>query len=206
MPGYSAKKNLEKPIEGEAELWEAFKKGSETAYTYIYRQYAYLLYSYGNKISSDTGLVEDCLQELFIKLWVNKSKLGHAPCIKNYLLKSFRRLLQEAVQKTRLKQAPAGKELDFKLTLTCESENAQQQLQLEQEKKLQVAIEKLSARQKEVIYLRFYKKMANEEIAEVMDISVPAVYNLVSKALSVLEKHIYFLSLFILFSLLHFLP
>ena len=36
--------------------------------------------------------------------------------------------------------------------------------------------------------------MPNEEIAEVMAISIPAVYNHVSKALAVLEKHIYLLS------------
>jgi RNA polymerase sigma factor (sigma-70 family) len=202
MPGYHSRKILVKPFESEAELWEAFKNGSETAYAHLFQQYAYLLYSYGNKISPDADLVEDCLQDLFIKLWVNKSKLGEAPSIKNYLLKAFRRLLQDAVQKTRLKQEASEKELDFKLTLTSESENAQQQLQLEKEKKLQLAIEKLSSRQKEVIYLRFYKKMANEEIAEVMDISVPSVYNLVSKALVVLEKHLYFLSLLILFCLI----
>jgi DNA-directed RNA polymerase specialized sigma24 family protein len=48
----------------------------------------------------------------------------------------------------------------------------------------------LSPRQKEVIYLRFYRKLSNEEIAEVMVLSLPSVYNIVSKALSVLEKHI----------------
>lgn len=201
MSGLQAKKILEKPFEGEAALWHAFKEGSECAYTYLYQQYAYLLYSYGNKICPEPELVEDCLQDLFVKLWVNKSRLGDAPCIKNYLLKAFRRLLQEAVQKSRLQQAPAGKELDFKLTLSSESENAQQQLQLEKERKLQLAIEKLSSRQKEVIYLRFYKKMANEEIAEVMAISVPSVYNLVSKALGVLESHLYFLCLLLFFCL-----
>jgi RNA polymerase sigma factor (sigma-70 family) len=201
MPVYNSKKSSAQPFESEAELWNAFKKGDETAYSYLYRQYAYLLYSYGNKISPDADLVEDCLQDLFIKLWVNKSKLGEAPSIKNYLLKAYRRLLQDAVEKTRLRQEASEKELDFKLTLTAESENAQQQLQLEKERKLQLAIEKLSSRQKEVIYLRFYKKLENEEIAEVMDISVPSVYNLVSKAIAVLEKHLYFLFLFILFSL-----
>jgi RNA polymerase sigma factor (sigma-70 family) len=199
MAGYQSKRTVEKPFEEEAALWHAFREGSETAYTYLYQQYALLLYSYGNKISPDTELVEDCLQDLFIKLWVNKSKLGDTPCIKNYLLKAFRRLLLDAIQKNKGKQKLPGKELDFKLTLSFESEHAQQQLQLEKEKRLQLAIEKLSSRQKEVIYLRFYKKMANEEIAEVMAISVPSVYNLVSKALGVLESHLYFSFLLLAF-------
>lgn len=179
-------------------MWEDFKNGSETAYAFIYQQYAFLLYSYGSKISPDIALVEDCIQDLFIKLWVNKSRLGEAPSIKNYLLKAFRRMLRETIQKNNINPATCGDELDFKLPLTSESEEAQQVLQLEKEKKLQAAIEKLSSRQKEVIYLRFYKQMPNEEIAEVLAIGVPSVYNLVSKALAVLETHMYFLFLLLL--------
>ena len=44
--------------------------------------------------------------------------------------------------------------------------------------------------------------MPNEEIAEIMAISVPSVYNLVSKALATLENHLYPLSILLLASLL----
>lgn len=202
MSGNNSKKDYYKSFGSEAELWNEFKNGSEIAYAYIYQQYAKVLYNYGNKISSDTELVEDCIQDLFIKLWVNKSHLGNASSVKNYLLKAFRRLLQDSINKNKLKNDISEKELDFKLSLSFESENSQQKLQLEKEKKLQLAIEKLSSRQKEVIYLRFYKKMRNEEIAEVMAISVPSVYNLVSKALIVLENHIYLLSILLISNLL----
>lgn len=198
MPRYNSRNNLERPCDSAAPLWEEFKNGSEAAFAAIYQQYAYLLYSYGNKISSDATLVEDCIQELFIKLWVNKDKLGEAPSLKNYLLKAFRRLLRDAIQKNKPTTDTSGQELDFKLTLRAQSEEVQQQFQLEKERKLQLAIEKLSARQKEVIYLRFYKKMSNEEIAEVMAIGVPSIYNLVSKALAVLEEHLYLLSTLLL--------
>ncbi|MGV3504031.1 MAG: RNA polymerase sigma factor [Adhaeribacter sp.] len=198
MPEYDPQNELIDYGEGEAALWRDFKEGSETAYALIYRKYAYLLYSYGSKICPDQALVEDGIQDLFIKLWVNKSNLGQAPSIKNYLLKSFRRLLKDAMQKHLATQDAIGKDLDFKLSLSFEGEESQQQLQLEKEKKLQEAMEKLSARQKEVIYLRFYKKLPNEEIAEVMAISVPAVYNLVSKALAVLETHIHQLILLLI--------
>lgn len=200
MQVYRSRKNLEALFANEAALCDSFKNGSETAYAFIYQQYALLLYSYGSKISPDPALVEDCIQDLFIKLWVNKSRLGEAPSIKNYLLKAFRRMLREAVQNNQPNPETCGKELDFKLTLSSESEEAQQALQLEKERKLQAAVEKLSSRQKEVVYLRFYKQMPNEEIAEVMAISVPSVYNLVSKALAVLETHLYFLSFLLLFN------
>lgn len=181
------------PVTGEAALWDDFRNGDEAAYALLYRNYFYLLYSYGSKISPDTELIEDCIQDLFVKLWESKHRLGPAPSIKNYLLKAFRRRLQEAVKKQNSRQACLEQEMDFKLTLAFESEASQQQLQLEKEQKLQAALQKLSARQKEVIYLRYYKKLSNEEIAEVMAISIPSVYNLVSHALKVLENHLHLL-------------
>jgi RNA polymerase sigma factor (sigma-70 family) len=198
MSGYFSKKKSEELFESETALWDAFRNGNEAAYAYIYQQYCNLLYSYGNKISTDAALVEDCIQDLFIKLWVNKSNLGGTQSVKNYLLKAFRRMLKDAVQKNNLKQETSEQELDFKLTLSCESDNWHRQMQLDKEDQLQLAIEKLSSRQKEVIYLRFYKEMKNEEIAEVMAISVPSVYNLVSKALSVLESHLYHLAILLI--------
>lgn len=187
-------KNANQPVTGEAALWDEFRNGHEAAYARLYDNYFYLLYSYGNKITADTELVEDCIQDLFVRLWESKHRLGPAPSVKNYLLKAFRRRLQEAVQKQGSRQSPFEEQVDFQLTLSWESEASQQQLQLENEQKLQAALQSLSARQKEVIYLRFYKKLTNEEIAEVMAISIPSVYNLVSHALKVLENHLYPLS------------
>lgn len=41
---------------------------------------------------------------------------------------------------------------------------------------LQLTISKLTARQKEAIFLRFYEQLSYEEIAEVMGITVKASY------------------------------
>lgn len=48
-------------------IWESFLCGDDEAYTYIYRQYSQALYAYGMHFTSDKGLVEDCIQDVFIK-------------------------------------------------------------------------------------------------------------------------------------------
>ncbi len=54
---------------------------------------------------------------------------------------------------------------------------------------LHQAFTKLSSRQKEVIYLRFYNQLSYEEIADVMSVQVKAIYKLMSRAILVLRTH-----------------
>jgi RNA polymerase sigma factor (sigma-70 family) len=56
-------------------------------------------------------------------------------------------------------------------------------------RKLQQLIPKLSKRQQEIIYLRFYENLDNEAIAEVMSLSRQAVANLLWRALKELKDY-----------------
>ena len=69
------RKNTESPLMTAKEknsdqmIWESFLCGDDEAYTYIYRQYSQALYAYGMHFTSDKGLVEDCIQDVFIKIF-----------------------------------------------------------------------------------------------------------------------------------------
>ena len=52
------------------------------------------------------------------------------------------------------------------------------------------ALNELTPRQKEAIYLRFTKELDYNATADIMDISVEACRNLISKAISTLKKWI----------------
>jgi RNA polymerase sigma factor (sigma-70 family) len=52
------------------------------------------------------------------------------------------------------------------------------------------ALKELTPRQKEAIYLRFNKELEYAEIAQIMDISIEACRNLISKAIANLKKQI----------------
>ena len=49
--------------------------------------------------------------------------------------------------------------------------------------RLNLIISGLSKRQREIVYLRYYQGLGNDEIAEIMDIGKPGVANLLSKTL-----------------------
>jgi len=83
----------------DSELWVKFKSGDKTALKTIYYKYYMMLYRFGLKKSSNSELVEDCLQDLFLKIWKNRETLGEALVIKNYLYRAYIRILYDAIKK-----------------------------------------------------------------------------------------------------------
>ena len=73
---------------------------------------------------------------------------------------------------------------DFFLTHFQESDD-----DLLQRKKLQIAIEKLSARQREIVYLRFIRELDYNEIGDFLGINYQSAKNLVSRTLVKLRQY-----------------
>jgi RNA polymerase sigma-70 factor (ECF subfamily) len=65
---------------------------------------------------------------------------------------------------------------------------------------LTTAIGKLSSRQQEILYLKFYSEMDYDQIIEIMDLNYQSARNLVTRALDALRK-----SMISLFVMLYFL-
>ncbi len=170
----------------DASLWEAFKGGNEEAFKHIYDTQVYSLYSYGNRITSDNGLVEDCIQDLFADLWEKKDRLSGTTSIKFYLFKSLRRrLLRRLTQENKLRSNVFPD--NFQITLSQEALLIAQQISKAQLETLSLAVAKLSKRQKEIIYLKYYENLSFEEISATMSISIDATYNTLSKAMKSLR-------------------
>ncbi len=53
---------------------------------------------------------------------------------------------------------------------------------------LQTAIETLSPRQREALYLRFYQNLSYEEIANIMNVEQQSAYNLIFRGVEALRK------------------
>ena len=176
----------------EIQLWAAFKMGSETAYARIYQTYFLRLYNYGKKFTTDTSLVEDCIQQLFVELWQNKQNLGNTASVKNYLYKSFRRKILRKIHQTRriLFMQHAAENYPFNISLSCENDIIREEIQENQKHLLGEGLKLLSEKQKEAIFLKFYDRLSYEEICRVMDLDTKAVYDLIYKGTQKLKKHL----------------
>ena len=59
------------------EKWNRFIAGDDDAYASLYEEYVQDLYQYGLCFTSDTELVKDCIQDLFVYLYANRSHLDY---------------------------------------------------------------------------------------------------------------------------------
>jgi len=167
-------------------LWESFRKGDKEAFAALFRQHYETLFRFGGKFTTDAELLEDCIQELFIELWQAKSE---APVlsVKAYLLKSLKyKLLKVFRQKGKTLPLSDNVETEFEWShetfLIVEQENA------EKKQRVLDALGRLSNRQKEIIYLKYYQNLSYEEVSEIMNINYQVARNLLYQAIKSLRS------------------
>ncbi|GEO06126.1 DNA-directed RNA polymerase sigma-70 factor [Adhaeribacter aerolatus] len=171
--------------------WLNFQAGDEKAYAYLFQAYFNKLYQHGLSIHPDPSLVKDCIQELFIKIWRTKENLSQPVSVRNYLYESLKRtILKELAKKKYKLTADLSDDYYFEVVLSHELQLIDIQISEERLKQLEKALQKLTKRQRDAIHLKFYGKLSYEEIAEIMDLNVRSVYNLISKSLEALYQEL----------------
>lgn len=167
-------------------ILHSFKNANVEALEHIYIEYFDMLCLYGRQFSEkDPFLVQDCIQDLFIHLYIKKNNLSDAPSIKFYLMKSLRRLI--LYKKTVNKYKNLSLDINNSLLL-IEHHNVEKQIFTAEINKSQTTIIKkyilqLPKRQREAIYLRFYLALRFSEIAEKMNLETKSVYKIIYKGL-----------------------
>ena len=173
----------------DSQLWKEFIQGSKLAFESIYRQNFKNLYSYGYRICQNEMLVEDCIQNLFIELWKNKSGLGDTDSIGRYLSVSLRRKIIKELKKSSAKEVSRElSETDLGGQDSFEAKLVMAEGDSEKARKMQKAFEVLSSREKEAIYLKYFDGMDYEDIGDIMGINYQSIRNLVSRAIKKLQK------------------
>ncbi len=176
--------------ESDFATWKEFKKGNELAYTCIYKKYVNILFNYGMKIIPDKEVVKDAIQDLFVEIWKNKENLSDTNNIKFYLFKSIRRKLIRSVKSANL-ELNQNNHFDYsrEVTSSCEANFIIEEINLENKYKIEEGLNKLSKRQREAIYLRYYEDLSYDDIASLMLISSQSVYNLIFQSLRLLKNY-----------------
>ncbi len=179
-------------------LWEAFRNGDEKSFSSIFNSYVQELYKYGSRFSDDSELVKDAIQELFIKLYNNRSNLGATDNIRFYLFKALKRRLIDELSQSTNTISLSTLSLPFDLEHSSDDEEEEWETVV-RKKKLKSALSRLSPRQREAIYLRYEVDMSLEEIAELLDMNYQSARNLIHRGIDKLRKTLLLVSLFIFF-------
>lgn len=166
-------------------LWKEFKAGDLAAYSVIYRNYFFILFNYGKKLSDDHELIKDCIQDLFIKIWDNRQNLKDTTSIKYYLFTSLKRKLLDQLRSPHLKYKA---EEELSEVEVFDEEDIEDEIFGWQKEKVLKAIDRLSKHQQKLLHLKYYKNLSNKEISEELGITIQGVYNAVFKTLRSIRK------------------
>jgi RNA polymerase sigma-70 factor (ECF subfamily) len=173
-------------ILSDKELWIDFISGKNDAFRIIYERYFPELFKYGCYFSNDEDLVKDCIQDLFINLYNYRLKLKLTDKIRPYLIASFKRnifnklRLESEVKKRQLSIDSLSFDYSFPEDA---SENDDEKMAL-----LQNAMQELTARQREAIYLKYVTGLTYEELSVAMNLNYQASRNLIYHAMERLRK------------------
>ncbi|WP_081652306.1 RNA polymerase sigma factor [Cyclobacterium qasimii] len=173
---------------GSYELWGLIQSADQEAYAYIFTSYSDDIFKYGQKFTTDCGLIEDVIQDVFVHLWEIKCSLNIHSSIRFYLFSSFRR---ELLRRLKVNQKHEVLE-DYHSSMAWQDSFQEilieNQITHESSRKISSALDNLSTRQKEAIYLKYIQDLSYDEISELMGIKVPSLYNLVLKGLKSMKQ------------------
>ncbi|MCG7751692.1 RNA polymerase sigma factor [Flavihumibacter cheonanensis] len=191
-----------KAAQSDSKLWDAYKNGDKEAFSFLFRKYYSPLFLYGSKIMQDQNALEDCIQELFMELWKSRSQV-EVKSVKAYLFKSLKYKIYRQLSQRKITSEAFLKE-DMVFELSHDTFMIHREDETERAKQLIRAFDKLSNRQKEVIYLKYYLGLSYEEVSEIMEINYQVARNLLYLALRSMKKMISMVKLLIfILSLIH---
>lgn len=170
-----------------------------------YDKYLDTLYSYALHMGFDAQSAMDAIHDVFYKLCINHSSMHEINNLKSYLFRSLRNRLIDINRTSKegvasfstnenLREIPP-----FELYVTVEDELIKEEDAKEIRLKVENVLSRLTDRQREIVYLRYIRELKYEEISDIMQISVAACRNLISKSLTKMKESSLTITLFLLF-------
>jgi RNA polymerase sigma factor (sigma-70 family) len=178
------------PCEEAQRLWQEYRAGDIYALAHIMQNFYPDLFNWGMRLHSDREFVKDCIQETFLSLWKMQETISPVENVRSYLLVVLKsRILRELKNEKKFLPTPLTDEYAFAVEFSADLRQIEEEHDVYQLRKLELGMNQLPARQKELIYLRFYQNLSFEQIADVMQLGRQSVYNLLQKSLHSLRKN-----------------
>ena len=167
--------------------WQQSLEGDSQAFYYIHRELFRGLYNYALKLLQDNDLASDAVQELFVKVWVKRGRIGKLQKVKPYFYTALRRQIINQLRNLQLRELKISRIPRPDIDFSPEEIVVKNEEYLSLQKKISELLNELPKRQKEVIYLHYFEEMDYAQISDIMGINYQSVLNLTQKALQKLR-------------------
>lgn len=176
--------NIREREEAAQTLLAAYRQGDQNAFMSLYDMYAGMLLNYGLCITSDKELVKDCVQDVFIKL-ISKSQDLQVTKVTSYLLISLRNRLLDEFRRKNYMTETAVEDIRISSTTVEDVENSYilDESSLNNVRKVQILMDELTPRQRQVFTLYYIEQRKYEDICDIMQMNYHSVRNLVHRGM-----------------------
>lgn len=189
----------------DAACWKALKQGNPQALGYLYDTYIDRLFHTAFKMTDNRELAKDALQEVFIEIWHYRNSIGEVNHSHSYLAKVLKSIILKKVKTKIIINALPENEYGTQHDDNIEQVIISADLATEQKNRLQKALSQLTARQKQVVRLRFFEGLTYEQIAIKLSMNYQSVNNLAFRAMLNLRKQMQAAALSVLVILMGFI-
>ncbi len=184
----TAVKTLSLP--NETDLLALVAEGNEKAFGILFHHYRPRIYSYAFNLFRNINLADELVQDVFLKVWLNRHKLPHILKFESWVFIIARNQVFDTL-KLLAREASARKQMAS--LLDPEANLVEDHvLTKENEVRLQHALDHLSPQQKLIFTLSRHQGMKHEEIASQLNISRNTVKTHLVHALKTLRDILHF--------------
>jgi len=169
----------------EKSLIERAKLFEESALAEIYDLYSDAIYRYAYRLLGNRDQAEECVSETFYRfLIVLKKNKGPQFSIKAYLYQIAHHWIADQFRRHEKWEL----ELKEQQSDSDEENPSQKAIDWMEKERVRLAIRRLTQEQQQVILLKFFEGLENEEIAKILNKPVGAVKSLQHRGLSSLKR------------------
>ncbi|WP_158285149.1 RNA polymerase sigma factor [Arenibacter aquaticus] len=164
---------------------ESLKDGDDKAYKNLYDLYYSGLVLYCYNLTKNQDRAEDIVQQTLVKIWIKRDTLNIRTSLKSYLYRSVYNTFLKEYRKIKKEEVALA---DLKNNTIMEFEDMDESLLEEKMKLLELAIDQLPKKNKEVFLLSKKAGYKHKEIAAQLEISEKAVEKHISRATQSIKK------------------
>ncbi|MCE5178872.1 MAG: sigma-70 family RNA polymerase sigma factor [Porphyromonadaceae bacterium] len=168
-------------------LFQQYQAGSVEAFNGLYDHYVNMLFNFGCKLTDDRELLKDCIHDVFIKMYHNRSNLENVLNFRSYLFVSLKNRLCDELRKTNYISGQPVEDYHPVSGNDVENEYIEAEKSAFCHQKITSLMNMLSTRQREAITLYYLEEKKYEDICVLMGINYQSLRNLIHRGLTKLR-------------------
>jgi len=179
------KSNVEKS-HSESEWIIKIRESDAGAFKNLFETYCQALIYFARRYVKNTQVAENIVQDVFLRIWLNRTKLNPALKIKSYLYKAVKNQAMQHLRKAKFENQREN------IQALDSSAKSPEDILNEKEiaKSVQRAISELPSQSRLIFTMSKYSNLTYLEIAEIQNISIKTVETHMGRALKFLRKRL----------------